>query len=285
MSSPSITNAGTSPPEILIIGCGYLGRRAATRWLTAGRQIVALTRGNDDSLRSLGIEPLRGDVLDPQSLRALPRVSTVLYAVGLDRSAGKPMREVYVQGLANVLAALPAPKRFLYVSSTSVYGQTDGGWVDESSPTEPREESGKVVLEAETLLRERMPSAIVLRFAGIYGPGRMLRRKAMFESGEPIAANPDGYLNLIHVEDGAAAVLRAEEQGREGETYLVADDEPVQRRDFYAKLAELLGTPEAKFAPPGGVESNRRVSNRKLRSLGWMPRFPSYREGLPTSVV
>jgi nucleoside-diphosphate-sugar epimerase len=276
------------PPDALVIGCGYLGRRVAARWRDAGRRVAALTRGRSAELAALGLEPVVGDVLDPDSLRRLPEVSTVFYAVALDRSSGRSMREVYVTGLGNVLAALPPCGRFLYVSSTSVYGQGDGSVVDESSPTEPVEESGRVVLDAEQLLRQMQPSAVVLRFAGLYGPDRLLRRQALL-SAEPLVGDADKWLNLIHVEDGAGAVLAAEDRGRPGETYIVADDTPVPRREFYAHLARLLGAPEARFEPhpPGKVvppEANRRVSNRKLRALGWAPRYPSCVEGLAASV-
>ena len=268
----------------LIVGCGYLGRRVAARWVATGRGVAALTRRNAEALAALGLTPVAGDVLDPASLRGLPAASTVLYAVGLDRAAGRSMREVYVGGLANVLDTLPACDRFVYVSSTSVYGQSDGSTVDEASPTEPREESGKVVLDAENLLRSRRPDAIVLRFAGIYGPGRLLRKQPLL-NGEPLVGDAEKWLNLIHVEDGAEAVLTVESRGVPGETYVVADDEPVRRRDFYTHLAGLLGAPEAKFEhrdEPGAA--NRRVSNAKMKSLGWRPRFASYRAGLAASV-
>src|SRR5436309_1324813 len=94
-------------------------------------------------------------------------------------TAMRKMGEVSKMGLANVLAQLPRPRRFLYISSSSAYGQTDGGWVDEDSPTEPQEKSGQVVLAAEEVLRARLPEAIVLRFSGIYGPGRLLRRQTI----------------------------------------------------------------------------------------------------------
>lgn len=275
------------PPDALVIGCGYLGRRVAALWRDRGRRVAALTRGRSAELGALGLVPVVGDVLDPASLRRLPVVPTVLYAVALDRSSGRSMREVYVTGLGNVLAALPRSGRFLYVSSTSVYGQTDGSEVDESSPTEPVEESGRVTLDAETLLRATLPFATVLRFAGIYGPNRLLRRQALL-NGEPLVGDADKWLNLIHVADGAWAVLAAEDRGRPGETYVVADDKPVRRREFYSHLARLLGAPEARFEPhPPGVpaaEANRRMSNRKMRALGWAPQYPSYVEGLAASV-
>jgi nucleoside-diphosphate-sugar epimerase len=261
----------------LILGCGYLGRVVARRWRAAGHHVAALTRSRADELRSLGIEPVVGDVTDP-ALR-LPAADTVLYSVGLDRSAGKSMREVYVGGLANVLRVLPPTRQLVYVSSTSVYGQTDGSWVDESAPTEPAEENGRIVLEAEQLLRERRPEAIILRFAGLYGPGRKMRWETI-QRGEPIATDPDGWLNLIHVEDGAAAVLAAAERGQPGATYNVADDRPVTRREFYAEMAALLGAPEPRFTP-GAERTNRRISNRRMRTeLAVGLQFPDFRAGL-----
>jgi nucleoside-diphosphate-sugar epimerase len=195
------------------------------------------------------------------------------------------MRAVYVEGLGHVLDTLPECDRFIYVSSTGVYGQTDGGFVDERSPTEPLEESGKVVLEAERLLRSRRPDAIILRFAGLYGPGRLLRKQPIL-NGEPLVGDADRWLNLIHVEDGADAVLAAESRGEPGVTLNIADDSPVTRRDFYTLLAEFLGAPHAKFdhRPEPGT-ANRRITNQAARErLGWNPRFPSYREGLAASL-
>jgi len=270
----------------LVLGCGYLGRRVAARWQALGQRVFATTRKPEraEELRSLGITPALCDVLVPASLRALPPVAALGYAVGIDRGAGRSLREVYVEGLANVLdvvAAWPRLPRFVYVSSTSVYGQTDGSEVDESAPTEPLEEAGRVTLEAEQLLRRRLPEAIVLRFAGIYGPGRLIRAQVL-RAGEPIVADGEKWLNLIHVEDGAESVIAAVERGEVGTTYNVSDDRPVRRRDFYGRLAELLGAAPPRFeAPTPGEAANRRLVNRRMREgLGVVPRYPSYEEGL-----
>lgn len=267
--------------DVLIIGCGYVGRRTAARWLAAGKRVAALTRGNAEALRELGITPIVGDVLDLGSLQSLPQAATVLHAVGLDRTSAKSMREVYVNGLANVLEAIPRPERFVFISSTSVYGQTDGSWVTEQSPTEPREDSGQVVLDAERLLRGKLPEATVLRFAGIYGPGRLLRKQALLK-GEPLVGDCEKWLNLIHVNDGVEAILAAEAQAPPGATFNVADGEPVSRRDFYTFWARVLNAPEAQFdhRPEPGT-ANRRIANAAAQEqLGWRPRFASYREGL-----
>jgi nucleoside-diphosphate-sugar epimerase len=192
---------------------------------------------------------------------------------------------VYVDGLGNFLASRPPPERFVYVSSTSVYGQGDGGEVGETAATEPAEEAGRVVRETERLVWSHWPDAILLRFAGIYGPGRLLRRQESLRAGEPLAGDPERWLNLIHVDDGAAAVLAAERLGQPGRVYNVCDDRPVRRRDFFTRLAHLLGAPEPRFVPAPQDRANRRIVNRRLHDeLGVRLRFPSYSEGLPASL-
>ncbi len=272
-------------PPAFIFGCGYLGMRVARAWLERRRTVYAVTRNRADELKALGVQPIVGDVLDPHSLRNLPEVRTILYAIGLDRKAGRSMREVYVEGLRNVLSALGSTAKFLYVSSTSVYGQTDGSWVDETSPTEPMEESGRIVLEAEHTLRQHRPVSVILRFAGIYGPGRILRKASLLK-GEPVPGDAERFLNLIHVEDGVRAVLAAEANAIGGENYLIADDTPPTRREFFTRTAEVIGAPIPTFLNDGTVDANRRIRNTKAKSqLGFTPQFPSYREGLVGSVL
>jgi nucleoside-diphosphate-sugar epimerase len=277
----------------LIIGCGYLGRRVAACWLAQGHRVYATTRTEHRAaeLCNLGVEPVLCQVLDPDNLTALPISDTVVHCVAPDRTTGHTMRDLYVGGLNNVLARLPTPRHFLYISSTSVYGQTGGVYVDESSPTEPLEESGQIVLEAEEVLRYWLPKATVLRFAAIYGPGRLLRSKAI-QAGEPIVADPDKWLNLIQVYDGAAAVLAAEARAQPGAVYNVCDGYPVRRCDFYTTMARLLNAPPPRFLPPSPGDplpphesANRRINSRRMREeLGVSLRFPSYVAGLEAAV-
>ena len=278
--------------DLLVIGCGYLGRRVAERRRATGFRVFASTRSPQraDEFHRLGLEPILCDVLDPDSLRALPAGADVVYCVGFDRAAGKTMRNVYVDGLENVLNALDADdeKHFVYVSSTGVYGQTGGEEVDETAATEPAGESGRIVLGAEDLLGERRPDAVILRFAGIYGPNRLIRAAAL-KAGEPLLGDPNQWLNLIHVEDGAAAVIAAVEQAQAGRVYNVCDDQPVRRRDFYTRMAEVLGAPSPWFPPEvegkGGDAVNRRIVNRRMHTeLGVTLRYSSYREGLSASI-
>lgn len=273
----------------LVVGCGYLGQRVAAAWRDQNRTVSALTRTREPEIRRQGFIPVRGDVLEVGSLARLPAVDTVLYAVGMDRGTGRSMHDVYVGGLRNVLSELPPCKTFIYISSTSVYGQTDGSIVDEQSQTEPIEESGRVVLEAEQLLRSQINSAIILRFAGIYGPNRLLRKQALLNE-EPLVGDAEKWLNLIHVSDGVAAVLAAEEKAPVGSTFVISDGTPVRRRDFYTYLAERLGAPTARFEPPPAgrppvLEANRRLSNhRAVKELGFHPQYPDYRSGIDASL-
>jgi nucleoside-diphosphate-sugar epimerase len=269
----------------LIIGCGYLGSRIAALWREQGHRVVATTRrpARAEELGRLGIEAIVCDVLDPGSLTQLPIVDGVVHCVGLDRAAGVSMRRVYVDGLANVLDALPGQPRFVYISSTSVYGQVSGEEVDEEAVTQPLDESGAVVLEAEGLLRRRRPDAVILRFAGIYGPRRLLRRAAALRAGEAIATDLEGWLNLIHIEDGARIAVAAEERAAPGTLFNVSDGYPVRRREFYGRLSELLDAPSPRFTA-GQERNNRRIVSKCLHLLGVEMRYPSYREGLLASV-
>jgi nucleoside-diphosphate-sugar epimerase len=248
----------------------------------------------------LGIEPIVADVLEPGSLCDLPATECVFYCVGFDRSAVASMRSVYVDGLQNVLDRLPrSVRRFVYASTTGVYGQTGGEWVDEESPAFPRHESGKVCLEAEERVRSwalarkgsGSSAAVVLRFAGLYGPGRAVRRSVL-ERGEPITGDADKFLNLIHIDDAAEAAVAALQAILPEPLYLIGDDRPVTRGEYYTLMATLLGAPEPRFNPtqPGTVEeardaTNKRVANERMkRGLGIALHYPDISVGLPPAL-
>jgi nucleoside-diphosphate-sugar epimerase len=276
----------------LIVGCGYLGRRVAELWLAEGHWVAAISRSESRAavLRQAGIDCRQGDVLDLESLNALPEADSVLYAIGWDRKSGVPIDELYVRGLANLLTCLPAGiLRFIYISSTGVFGQTDDQWVDETSECRPVRAGGRACLEAEGVLR-RHPlgqRSIILRMAGIYGPGRIPRQRDV-QQGLPIAAPSRGFLNLIHVEDAARIVLAAERQMIPPGLLCVSDGRPVVRGEYYAELARLVGASAPQFAAPlpdapatQRAASSKRVRNRRLlEQLAIELRYPSYREGL-----
>ncbi|MEO8493828.1 MAG: SDR family oxidoreductase [Planctomycetota bacterium] len=276
----------------LILGCGYLGRRVAQAWLAGGHEVLALTRsaGRASELEASGIRPLVGDVTSSLDLSNCDDIDTVLFAVGFDRTAGKAIRDVYVEGLRRTLDRLPAPpRRFIYISSTGVFAQNDGQSVDEDSPCEPVREGGKACLAAEQLLRQHAigERAIILRLAGIYGPDRLPKLDDVI-AGRPIAASANGYLNLIHVEDAVQIVLAAEAQLSPPELLLVSDGHPVLRGDFYRELARVTNSPEPRLEQPprgsstaGRASTDKQIDSTRLRErLRFTYRYPSYLEGL-----
>jgi nucleoside-diphosphate-sugar epimerase len=280
----------------LIVGCGYLGRRVGTMLRERGERVFGTTRSaaGADQLAALGIEPIVADVLDPGSLEAMPDTERIFSCVGFDRSAGVAMRAVYVEGLSNVLER--SRGRFVYASSTGVYGQDDGAWVDEEAATEPRHESGRIACEAEDRLRAMAANQsrpwVILRFAGLYGPGRIIQR-AHIERGEPIRGDPARFLNLIHSDDAARAAIAALERGVEARIYNVCDDRPIPRREYYERLAEALDVEPPRFEPPapGSMEArrdqtNKRVANRRMKTeLGVTLTYPDFTTGLHAALA
>ncbi len=276
----------------LVIGCGYVGLRVAREWLAQGRQVAVVTRSQDRAraLQAEGLVPIVADVTDRRSLEHLPQAQTVLYAVGYDRSGPVPRRTVVVDGLGNVLGALPGrPERLVLISSTGVMGGHGGRWVNETTPCRPRREAGFCGLEAEQVLQahDLGSRAVILRLAGIYGPGR-LPKLADVLAERPVAAPDQAYLNLIHVEDAVRVILAAESEGNTPELYLVSDGHPTTHREFYREMARQLGLSEPEFRPPEpgsrGAEAARdskRVQNGKLlETFGVELAFPDFRSGL-----
>ena len=275
----------------LIFGCGYLGHRVAKLWLAAGEEVCVVTRSVEraEKLSDVGFQSVVADVAKADTLTNLPSAETVLFAVGFDRSAGNTIAEVYAGGVYNVRQALPASvERFIYISTTGVYGPAGGNWVDENTPPNPQRDGGKASLAAEQLLGE---NSLVLRLGGIYGPDRV-PYLAKLRAGEPIAAPSEGWLNLIHVEDGAAVVLAAEAwtkgQAKGPHVFCVCDGQPVVRGDYYREVARRIGaepprfvTPDPKSPAAARAAADRRIFNFKLKQeLKYEFAYPSFREGL-----
>lgn len=275
-------------PEVLIIGCGFLGEAAADFFSAQGRNVLGLVRSND-SLGALSNRSFRSaacDVTDPASVEALtPQVQNVplaIYCVSSGRGGVDAYAAVYRDGLRRVQESWK-PGRMIFVSSTSVYGQTDGAWVTEESEAAPDRDTGRILLEAEQIALASGGS--VARLSGIYGPGRsVLLRK--FLAGEALLE--DGghrWINQIHRDDAAVALARLGDFSVTPEVYNVTDNMPATQREVYGWIAE---TQRQSLPPEGAADLNRkrgwtskRISNAKLRSAGWIPQFPSYRDALP----
>ncbi|MBT2515243.1 SDR family oxidoreductase [Arthrobacter sp. ISL-30] len=270
---------------VLIAGCGDLGTEAGLRFATAGHRVIGWRR-TPEKLPS-AIDGVAAD-LTRELPPVPPEVAIVVVAVAASEATEAAYRSAYVDGLRNVLDALEregvTPRRVLFVSSTAVYGNADGGVVDERTPTEPPSFSGRILLEAEELLRSRYEhsttTTIALRLAGIYGPGRK-RLIDQVKQGTAMIPEEPRFTNRIHRDDAAAAIVRLTTMADEPEgTYIGVDDEPVDLGEVLKFLAAEMGYPEPPVGPvPVARGGDKRCSNALLQSTGFEFDYPDFRTG------
>lgn len=275
-------------PRVVLAGCGFLGDAAAGLFFEAGWRVLGLcaTRETASRLASRPYEVRALDFskpFDPPAEWSRPEL--VVHCASSGGGGADSYRAVYRDGLANLLDAFK-PRRVIFTGSTSVYDQQLGEEVDETSPTEPPRETGKILLEAEAIALGAGGS--VARLGGIYGPGRAMFLKKFLEGGAALEDGGGRFVNLIHRDDAARALLRLADSGLAAGIYNVVDDAPPTQRVLYGWIAEYFEKP---MPPEGPVDPNRkrglnskRVSNRKMRSTGWKPQFSSFREALPQLV-
>ena len=280
----------------LIIGCGYVGLPLAKCWAKEGETVWATTRSAQraDTFSELGLHPIVLDVTRGTEAE-LPDVDTVVFAVGFDRTGPHRIEDVYVEGLRQIVEQCSdRVQKFIYLSSTGVYGQTDGDWVDETTACSPIRDGGKACLAAERLLQgsEKLAAkTIILRLAGIYGPDR-LPQAAILERGEPLQVAADGHLNLIHVDDIVQVIHQCDASVVPPQVLCVSDGNSVSRAGFYTHLAELLNCAPPQFRPPepGSSRADRARGSKRVRNDRLMEMVspdlvhPSYREGLAAIV-
>lgn len=291
--------------RVLIIGTGYIGLPLGAELARRGHDVSGLRRNASGApaLTTAGIQPIIADITQPAELAKLPNAfDWVVNCVASGGGGAEDYRRVYLQGMRNVIdwiatqghAAGPRPT-LVYTSSTSVYGQNDGSLVDEKSPAEPAGETGRVLLETEEVLldaaRQKNLTPIVLRLAGIYGPGRGYWFKQFVNGEARLEGDGSRFLNMIHRDDVIGGIIAALEHGAGGEIYNAVDDEPVSQVDFFSWLAVSLGKPmpasvaENPTATRKRGVTNKRISNRKLKAqLGYSFKYPSFREGYAAAV-
>lgn len=275
-----------SAPTVLIAGCGDVGSRLATQLLAAGWEVHGLRR--DVSRLPAGVIGVAGDLFNKDCPATWPigAVDYLVYCAAATDHDEAGYRAAYVQGLEHVLEWLDdygqMPNRLLFVSSSSVYGQQNGEWVDEASPAVAAGYSGRVMLEAEQLaLKSGIPASIV-RLTGIYGPGRewlltQVRR------GYRVAVEPPLYANRIHADDAAGLIACLLEADRRGvaldDVYIGVDDEPAALADVVNWLRGYLGVTEWDDDASVRRTGSKRCTNARAKALGWAPKYPSFREG------
>lgn len=309
---------------ILITGCaGYIGRHLARSLRADGLSVRGLDHNpaHMGELTALGVETTVGDVGDVDTLiTALRGVSVVYHLAG--SALGTPEQIVRgniegAQAVAAACASLPSVQALIYAGSGALYPSGDI-WLDEGTAPAPAFHYARAKAEAELLLlrahaRIGLP-VIVARIAGVYGLGSPNLMTEQVRRGRfPLIGGGHGYASYIHIDDTVAGLRALAERGRPGQIYNLADDEPTRIRDFYGELARLLGGPPPPTMPPAAARAlvrvvntlarmrgrpgplphdmaamaavSHRMTNRRMREeLGVAPRYPSYRDGLPTCV-
>jgi nucleoside-diphosphate-sugar epimerase len=285
--------------RVLILGCGYVGLPLGRELARLGHEVFGVRRNlaTREELKAAGIQPLAADITRAEDLATLPaECEWVVNCVATGGGGASDYRRTYLQGTRNLIEwlARTPPGKFVYTSSTSVYGQSDGSLVTEDSPTEPLAETARMLLETEKLLvdaaRERNFPAIILRVAGIYGPGRGYWFKQFLKNEARIEGNGERILNMIHREDVVGCIISALRHGSPGRIYNAVDDEPVSQRDFFEWLTETLHKPLPPFASKDSGfrkrgDTNKRVSNRRLKvELGYEFKYPGFRSGYAAEI-
>lgn len=263
--------------RVLIAGAGDLGIRLALR-LPATDSVYGLRR-NTAALpaRMLGVTvDLRRD---PQHWPAPPEaLDAVVYALTPSQRDEAGYREVYIDGLMRLRRWLLGVPRLIFVSSTAVYGQSAGEWVDEQSPAASTSWNGRVLLEAEAAARREWNEVVLLRLAGLYGPGRLWLQRRL-QQGTTCQADPPAWTNRIHIDDAAALLECLLRHPAPPPLLIGVDREPAPECEVLSWLAGQLGLPAPRAVASAGASAGKRLRNDLAQSLGWQPRYPGYRAG------
>lgn len=287
--------------RVAILGCGYVGLELARQLDDRNHEVVGVRRSADGvtAVEETGAKAIRADVTDATTIDSIPDVDALVFSASSGGRGADAARRVYVEGLRTVLESFGArddsPDRLVYTSSTGVYGDHDGEWVDEETPIEPTTDKTHVLAEAEHVARESATDhgieGSIVRLAGLYGPDRY--RLDRYLEG-PVT---EGYLNMIHRDD-AAGVVRFALESTDEELLVGVDDEPVDKWTFADWLAdecdverppkrtraERLDEDRLSRAARRRILTSKRCSNARLRRLGYEFRYPTYREGYRAAI-
>lgn len=286
--------------RVLIVGCGYVGMALGAELARAGHHVFGLKRGGDTTEMShAGIRPILADITQPATLALIqPEFDCVVNTISSSKGGVEEYRRVYLEGTLRLVEWLSrAPlQSYIYTSSTSVYAQTDGSWVTEESPTEPKNETSRILVETEQALlqavRNQSFPAIILRVAGIYGPERGHLFHQYLRGEARLDGDGSRLINMAHRDDVGRGIVAAMQKGRPGGVYNVADDEPVTQKEYFQWLSDQLHMPmpsvatEAERGPRKRGLTHKRVSNRKLRlELQCELKYPTYRQGYTAEIA
>ncbi len=261
----------------LIAGCGDVGGRLAASLAARGETVYALRRSSAPLPQ--GVTAVHADLTDRASLRGLPGdITRLVFLPAPDARTEAAYRGLYLDGFAHLLEVLDPARleRVVYVSSSAVYGEHGGAWVDEDSPCRPLAFNGTVLLAAERHLATLPVRGVAMRFSGLYGP-RRTQLLAQVASGRAVAHA--GWTNRLHVEDAARALEHVLDLADPQACYVVSDDEPAPMADVVAWLAARLGVSMPAADSGRAAVGDKRLANHRLRASGFRLRFTDYQAG------
>lgn len=274
--------------RVLIAGCGDLGLRIA-RVLqnNSSTEVWGLRRHPDVSSQEDSLRWLAADLSRSETLTSMPQnITHLVFCAAPGQRTEKDYQEVYVKGLQNIVQAIANPdlKRIVFVSSTAVYGDHGDSWIDENTPVFPKAFNGKVLIEAEEWLKSLNSSehaylTVSLRLSGIYGPGRNYLLDRLRKGLVSAPADRSHWVNRIHIDDAAAAVVHILALREPEPVYLVTDSTPLPMRTLYEDLAKLVGGPIPEIGPAPATVGSKRLSNARLLASGFHLSWPDSRIG------
>ena len=278
-------------PRILIAGCGYVGEATADLFHSAGWKVEGWVHSSESAAR-LSVKPYSIQVIDVSRHADVRKYAgafdAVIHCVSSRGGDVEAYCQIYLEGARHLLETFSKAK-ILFTSSTSVYAQRDGSWVTEESETKPLRETSRILLEVEKLILEK--NGIVARLAGIYGPGRSALLTKFVNGTATIDPSNARFVNQVHRDDIASALflLLNREAVTSGQIYNVADDQPLLQSACYGWLAQRLNRPlppiRKSERPRKRGDTNKRVSNAKLRRLGWTPQYPTFSNAMEKSIL
>jgi nucleoside-diphosphate-sugar epimerase len=272
--------------SVLIAGCGFVGLPLARKLLETGWQTHAITKAGSSAER-LRSESFNVHVLDlrhADALRKLPRryFNVVIHCASSERGNIEDYRAVFFEGAKNIMGSLEY-ENFIFCGSTSVYAQTDGAWVDESSAAEPTRETGQVLRDTEELVLAA--NGTVARLSGLYGPGRCVPLEKLLAGQAAIEGDGTRVMNALHQLDAVSA-LHFLAAIKPAGIVNVTDNLPITQVEWYRYVCNRVNKPLPPTGPRNGDRkrgwTSKRVSNQRLRSFGWAPIYPTFKEGLET---
>jgi nucleoside-diphosphate-sugar epimerase len=271
--------------KLLIAGGGYLGQALAERVLALGNRDVSVLRRS--KVDWPGVTGIQADLLQPESLKVLRDVEEMVYCASADASDEASYRKIYQDGLRNLVQVVQAQggyRRLVYISSTSVYAEANGAWVDETDPNLVQQGPSRFMVSGEKFLMDGSGDYSILRMGGIYGPGRTYFLRRVKEGAERIYSKGGLYSNRIHRDDCVGMILHVLAGAAQRQVYNGVDCEAADRNEVMRWMAQQMGMdPETLKATDDlkqiAARGNKRISNRKILDAGYKFLYPSYREG------